>query len=81
MTVAVLMFAGAREAVGADQVEVTLDDGATYAELAAALAERFPGLARLVKSARLAADAGYVDPADGIDPTAEIALIPPVSGG
>ncbi|TWT67658.1 ThiS family protein [Posidoniimonas polymericola] len=81
MTVTVLMFAGAREAVGADHVEAPLEPGATYADLAVALAGRFPALGRLLQSARFAADAGYVDPTDKVDPTTEIALIPPVSGG
>ena len=81
MTVTVLLFAGAREAAGADQVSVELADGAVYSDLASELRRGFPQLQRLTAAARFAADAGYVDLSDPVDPAAEIALIPPVSGG
>lgn len=81
MRVTVLLFAGAREAAGADQVDVQLPDGATYAGLAEALRHAFPPLERLATTARFAADAAYVDLGEPVDPAAEIALIPPVSGG
>ncbi len=46
MTIRVQLFAGAREAAGADYVEVTLDDRATFADLSAALLAASPRLRR-----------------------------------
>lgn len=81
MKVRVLMFAGAREAVGADAVEVELDEGATFARLAERLREEHPALVPLARAARFASGTQYASPQQPVDPHAEIALIPPVSGG
>lgn len=81
MTVRVLLFAGAREAAGMDSVSVDLPAGADYAQLAAALRETAPTLAGLIARSRFAEGTRYAGPTDAVDPAAEIALIPPVSGG
>lgn len=81
MTVNVQLFAGARELAGADSLEVEVDDGANYQQLAAAIAAVCPALETLMTASRFAAGAEYARPADEVDPAAEIALIPPVSGG
>ncbi len=82
MIVRVLMFAGARDAVGAPQVEVQLPAQATVGDLKQALADQFPVLQMWLLSSSIAVDHRYA-PGDSlvIDATNEIALIPPVSGG
>ena len=80
-SVQVLLFAGARDAVGQDSVEVEIGDAATFAELATALEQAYPALAPFVPAAKFASDASYMAAGDAVDPSAELALIPPVSGG
>jgi molybdopterin converting factor subunit 1 len=81
MRARVQLFAVARQRAGRPFVEVDLPDGATVADLKGALRETVPGLAPVLPSARFAVNAEYADDATPIPPGAELALIPPVSGG
>ncbi len=77
----VLLFAAAAELASADAVTVELRSPATAATVLAALTAQVPELASLLPACRLAVDQAFV-PADfSIPPDAELALIPPVSGG
>lgn len=77
----VLLFAAARDWVGADVVTIDVEAPATAAVVLSALGDRFPPLAPLLPSCRLAVDQSFVPPGHAIDPHDELALIPPVSGG
>ena len=74
MVVSVRLFAGLRERAGASHVDVELPDGATVADLLAAL-ELGP------RSCVAAINREYADAAARIAPGDEVALVPPVSGG
>ncbi len=71
MTVTVLLFAHLRDRLG-PAVEVELPDGATVGELRA----RLP-----LEGCRVAVDLAFAEDSDVIPPGAEVAAIPPVSGG
>jgi molybdopterin converting factor subunit 1 len=75
------LFAVARERAGKVAVEVELPDGATVRQLRAAIVEQHPPLATVMLHARLAVDSEYAADAMTVPADAEIALIPPVSGG
>ncbi|HEX5760052.1 MAG TPA: molybdenum cofactor biosynthesis protein MoaE [Thermoanaerobaculia bacterium] len=82
MKVRLLAFASAGDALGAGELEVELPDGGGLADLRALLARDYPALAPLWPRLAVAIDgrlaAGADEPlADG----AEVALLPPVSGG
>lgn len=77
----VLLFAAARDWVGADVVTIDVEAPATAAAVLSALGDHFPPLAPLLPSCRLAVDQSFVPPGHAIDPHHELALIPPVSGG
>ena len=77
----VRLFAVARQRAGRPVVEVDLPDRATVADLRAALRESLPDLAPILPTARFSVDAEYADDATPIPPGADLALIPPVSGG
>lgn len=77
----VLLFAGARAAVGADQLAVTVPAGATAGQMLAAMAAAAPQLSGLLPACRLAVDRQYVGDDCPLPDGAELALIPPVSGG
>jgi MoaE-MoaD fusion protein len=80
MPVRILYFAAARDAAGA--ASETLDSApATVAELRRALAAARPGLARVLPRCRIAVDQEFVDDAAAVPDGAEVAVVPPVSGG
>jgi molybdopterin converting factor subunit 1 len=81
MTVRVRLFARARDLAGADVVDVTLPAGATVADLRARLAVEYPALRALLPRAAVAVNEDFAGDATAIPPGAEVALIPPVSGG
>ena len=77
----VKLFARARDLAGAAEVTVALPDGATVADLRRALAGARPALAELLARSALAVDSEFADDAVAVRPGAEVALLPPVSGG
>jgi molybdopterin synthase catalytic subunit len=76
----VLYFAVAREAAGLEE-ESLPGDAATVAALRAALAGRHPALARILPRCRIAVDQSFAADGDPVPDGAEVAVIPPVSGG
>ena len=81
MKVRVKLFAVARQRIGRDTLEIELPDQPTIRHLRALLIENFPALADIVTHSRLAINNEYAADTVPIPATAEIALIPPVSGG
>jgi molybdopterin converting factor subunit 1 len=81
MNVRVQLFAVARQKCGASAVEVSVPEVATVGDLRAALAAQCPELAAIIPASRLAVDSQYAVDSLLIPPSAEVALIPPVSGG
>ena len=78
--VTVLYFAIAREAAGTDS-ESVVGAPASVGALRAFLAERHPGLARVLPRCRLAVNQEFAVDGDVVPDDAEVAVIPPVSGG
>jgi molybdopterin converting factor subunit 1 len=81
IAVRVLLFARARELVGARSVSLTLPFSSTVADLRAALTTLHPALAALLTCSALAVNHAFADDSTPLSPDDEIALIPPVSGG
>ena len=81
MILQIQLFAIARQRLGRDQIEVILADSATAADLRRALAEQFPALADVLPHIRIAVNSSYAADSMAIPAGAEVALIPPVSGG
>jgi len=81
MKVRIKLFAVARQRAGREVVEVELPQPATVAHLRSALAEQHPSLAGIVPHARFAIHSDYAVDQSIIPAEAEIAIIPPVSGG
>lgn len=80
-TVHVLLFDVLRRSVGAGEVTVEVPDGATGADLLAALAAEHPSVADHRPVIRLAVNRRYAPAETVIAPGDEVALITPVSGG
>ena len=80
MRVTVRLFAGLRELAG-DSVTVDVPVGATAGDMKRAVANRLPTVARLVERSAVAVGHDFVADTGAIADGAEVALIPPVSGG
>jgi molybdopterin converting factor subunit 1 len=81
MMVEVRLFARAKDLAGADSVRVDLPDGATVADLRRELAARYPALASLLERCAIAVNDEFADDALTLPVPAEVAVLPPVSGG
>jgi molybdopterin converting factor subunit 1 len=81
MKVTVKLFAAAKEIAGTQQIEIDLPDGSNLAQLRDRLAQSHPALVPLLTRSLFAVNRSYAANHVEIDSNAEIALIPPVSGG
>lgn len=81
MRLRLLAFASAADALGSGEVELELPDGTGSRELGTELVSRFPRLEPLWSRMAVAID-GEITRGDAtLHDGAEVALLPPVSGG
>jgi len=81
MRIRLLAFASASAALGSAERDVELADGSRVADLTAALARQAPALAPLLPRLAIAVDGELVRGEVALRDGAEVALLPPVSGG
>ena len=81
MKVKILLFAQARQIVGAGSATVEVDPDCTVAKLKEALAAAYPDLESLLSRSNIALDQQYAVDSDIVGADVEAAMIPPVSGG
>ena len=81
MKIRLLTFASAMDAVGAPELELEIPDGARVVDLKAELDERYPQLEGLWSRLAVAIDGEVADDEQTLSDGAEVALLPPVSGG
>lgn len=81
MRIFVKLFAAARDLAGGDTIEIELSNAATVADLRQALMEWLPPARDLLSRSMFAIDCDYAGDNARLAPNAEIACIPPVSGG
>jgi molybdopterin converting factor subunit 1 len=77
----VRLFARARDLAGADVLDVELPTGATVRELRQRIGVQCPRLAGLLERCAVAVDNEFAEDGLTLPLGAEIALLPPVSGG
>ena len=80
MNLDILAFASASEALGTDRVTWT-SEATTVGELKAELGQRHPELGPLWQRLAISVDGEIATDADPLHEGAEVALLPPVSGG
>ena len=83
-TIRVLLFAGARDSVGASSVELEVNFPTNTRDLKTALGVRYPSLEAHLNYGRSAYGNEFIDDdfvIESPNPVCEFALIPPVSGG
>lgn len=81
MDLEVLLFASLRDRAGRPRLAVRLEDPPTVGALRRALADAHPALASGLAASRIAVDQEFRSDDHPIRPGAEVAVIPPVSGG
>lgn len=81
MNVRVRLFAAAKQAAGCDSLEVELPRRTTIGQLRRRLAEEVPQLSGLLRHVMFAINTEYAGDGEEIPADAEVAVIPPVSGG
>jgi molybdopterin converting factor subunit 1 len=77
----VLLFARAKDLIGADCIDVEMPEQATIGDLRRRLTQLYPKLAGLLEKSAFAVNDEFADEATRIPSCAEVALLPPVSGG
>lgn len=81
MTITVLLFAQARERAGRSSLRLELPDGSRVADALTLLERAHPDLAALRGHLAIAVDQQLAKPDVFLSDGAELALLPPVSGG
>lgn len=81
MTIAVSLFARARELAGTSKLELLLPDKATVSLIRAAVREKVPDLTSLLETSAIAVNQNFASDEQTVLPGDEVAIIPPVSGG
>lgn len=81
MTVTVLLFAEARERAGTSRIELELPEGSRVSDALDHVRRRLPALEPLAAHLAVAVNGAVSPPAAPVPAGAEIALLPPVSGG
>lgn len=81
MIVWVKMFAAARQRAGTQATNFVLPQGATIADLRAAMATEYPTLGEILPHCRIAVNRDFASDDLVLSEEQEIGVIPPVSGG
>lgn len=81
MKVLLQLFALPRQLAGTELLELQLPDGASVGSLRAELARRVPALEPMLGHLLFAVNSRYADDQTLIPTDAQLACIPPVSGG
>jgi molybdopterin converting factor subunit 1 len=79
--VSVRLFARARDLAGTDALVVALPPVATVGELRERLSQMCPALRGLLERSAVAVNNEFANDAASVPEGAEVALLPPVSGG
>ena len=81
MTITVKLFASYREAAGLSESSMEVAPGTSAAQVWQALVEAYPRLVPLSRSAGMALNGRYIQPATEVAEGDVVAFLPPVSGG
>ena len=81
MKVRVRLFAVDKQAAGRESVELELPERATIGQLRDRLVTQVPALSAIIGQVMFAVDRQYANDETAIPPNADVACIPPVSGG
>lgn len=81
MNVKVKFFASYKEAIGIEQVDIGLEEGADVSSLLEVIKEKHPKLGELTETLVISVNWEYATYDTKLKDGDEVALLPPVSGG
>ena len=81
MIVRLKLFAIAKQLADCESIELDLPEGGTVSDLRSRLIEQLPGLAGMADQLMFAINEQYATDGSLIPESADVACIPPVSGG
>ncbi len=81
MRITVRLFARARELGGTDVLSVDVPESTTVRELKGRIASEHPALAALLSRSAIGLNGEFASEDVQVRPNAEVAVLPPVSGG
>lgn len=81
MKITVLLFATLKDLAGTNKLDLSLNEGATLADVKRALSNQFPEMSANLKAALGSVNREYAFDANAIEDGDEVAFFPPVSGG
>src|SRR5688572_14675119 len=81
MQVSLRLFAGLRDLIGSRELVLDLPEGARLEDLRTRLAQDYPRVGSMIGTVVFAIDDEYVPAEERLHDGAQVALIPPVSGG
>ena len=80
-TLSIKLFATLRQAINSEYISIDVDDHITALQLKNAIVDYFPEIKKLNVPFFVTKNCEFAKDSDVIQPTDEVALIPPVSGG
>jgi molybdopterin converting factor subunit 1 len=81
MKVCIRLFARARDLAGRDTIHLEVAPQTTVGELRRQLGKDLPALAAILERCAMAVQSEFASDAVRLSPNAEVAILPPVSGG
>ena len=81
MKIRTCYFASLREITGHNEEILTVDEGASVADVRALLLARYPHLQPVMERSLCAVNRGYVAPETALHEGDELVFIPPMGGG
>jgi len=81
MRIKCLFFAGAKDIVGTNELQLELGPDSTSEQLSTQLLSSFPDLQDIWESCIFAVNLTYIDSPVPLKDGDEVAIIPPISGG
>ena len=75
------LFATLKERAKANEIAIEMNSAMSVGSLREAVAQKFPALAPLMQQTLVAVNQEFAFNNDTVQPTDEVALFPPVSGG
>ena len=81
MKIELRLFAGIRDEIGTDVLQLELAEPATVSALRRQLDASYPAISSVLRHSNFAIDQSYADEDEVIPVDANVACIPPVSGG
>ena len=81
MKIRIRYFASFREITGLNEEILTVQDGATVADVRAQLLARFPRIQSVMERSACAVNRGYIGAETVLHEDDELVFIPPMSGG